>query len=283
MKVQILSDLHLEFFRGDLKGQGTVSIHPDAEVVVLAGDIHLGKQSLEFAAELHARCARPVLWVPGNHEYYGQDHEKLSQGFSRSRKPGVHVLTNKAVVLDGVRFCGGTLWTDFLLYAHAPRLPGLEAALDVAEQFMNDFRVIRKGDARFSALDSRREHLKTLKFLTKTLATPFEGKTVVVTHHAPHPKSIHPRFAPGERVLNSTFRLPEENSSWMANPCFASNLESLVQQADAWIHGHTHDSFDYRVGKCQVVANPRGYPVRGADNKLYFENIHHDPLKLLDV
>lgn len=86
MKVQILSDLHLEFFRGDLKGRGTVSIHPDAEVVVLAGDIHLGKQSLEFAAELHARCARPVLWVPGNHEYYGQDHEKLSQGFSRSHK-----------------------------------------------------------------------------------------------------------------------------------------------------------------------------------------------------
>ena len=96
---------------------------------------------------------------------------------------------------------------------------------------------------------ARERHLEELAFIENELGKQFPGKTVVVTHHGPHPKSIHTRFQARKYDL--------------LNASFVSNLESTILkfEPDAWIHGHIHNSADYRVGKTRVVAYPRGYQV----------------------
>jgi predicted phosphodiesterase len=283
MIIQIFSDLHFEFFKEGFANGGDVQVHPQAEVVVLAGDIDLGEHSVRHAHRIAYKFGKPVVWVPGNHEYYRQDYLALSRKYRNTHIDGVFLLMNNAVVIDDVRFCGNTLWTDFALYSPSIRVPTPDISMQAGEGALNDFRLIRYGDEPFFAKTSLEEHKKTRAFLEQTLATPFAGKTVVVSHHAPHGNSIHPRFSAGERVLNSTFRLPAENPYWWANPCFASNLTPLLEQADLWVHGHVHNSFDYHVGKCRVIANPRGYPVTGRDGNLYFENIDYDHALLVEV
>lgn len=283
MNIQLFSDLHMEFYRRENGLDGQVAVHPQADVVVLAGDIDTGENAFRQAYTLAQTHGKQVLFVPGNHEFYHQDWPSLSRKFAASARDGVHVLMDSMVEIDGVRFCGGTLWTDFALYKHAKRMNDVSEAMQVGAQGLNDFRIIRDGTTPFTAYRSAQAHEATRAFIDATLDTPFEGKTVVVTHHAPHPNSIHPRFAPGERVLQSTHTLPSENPYWRLNVCFASDLTPVVEKADIWLHGHVHDSMDYQVGKCRVYANPRGYPVSGRDGKVYFENEKYDPGLLIEV
>ena len=284
MLIQVFSDLHLEFFqKEEYRGYGEILVHPQADIVVLAGDIDVGEYSLRQAHAISHKWGKAVVWVPGNHEYYRQDYLALIQKYRATNAPGVIALLDDAVIVDGVRFCGNTLWTDFELYSPTPRVPDFEISMQAGEAALNDFRIIRYGKEPFFAKTSRDIHKASRRFLEETLATPFDGPTVVVTHHAPHVNSIAPRFSPGDRVLNSARTLPAENPNWRASPCFASNLTPLLEQADLWIHGHTHDSFDYHIGKCRVVANPRGYPIRGWDNKIYFENANYDSGLLIEV
>ena len=284
VRIQLLSDLHVEFLdkRYSYAAYRMIDVHPDADVIVLAGDIDTGWRSLEFASKLAQRACRPVIWLPGNHEFYQHDFDDLRSRFEQADFEGVHVLMNRSVVVDGVRFLGGTLWTDFALYEGSNRLNTREQAMELAEGNLADFRVIKRGDRRFSPMDSAVEHAATRAFLERELATPFPGKTVVVTHHAPHPRSIHPRYAAHGDTLASRRPLErwctrDENSHWYLNPCFASRLEPLIEQADLWLHGHMHDSVDYQLGRCHVIANPRGYPRLPP----VFENENFEPQKLI--
>lgn len=102
------------------------------------------------------------------------------------------------------------------------------------------------------------------------LHEPFDGRTVVVTHHAPHPDSVHPRFAGN-----------------LLNPAFASDLSALMGPADLWIHGHVHDSFDYQVNGTRVIANPRGYALNRqsvqSPEQLEWENPLFDPRLVIEI
>ena len=156
----------------------------------------------------------------------------------------IHVLDNDEVVVDGVRFLGTTLWTDFMLFGEGEKR---SAAIKEALRLMYDFSKIRVGEASevlFSPADSATLFKIQVGWLETKLAEPFPGPTVVITHHAPSPKSIHPRFA--DSLLNA---------------CFVSDAERLIDgsRARLWIHGHTHDSFDYFLNGTRVVCNPRGY------------------------
>lgn len=283
MRIQLFSDLHLEFYPTAMRSLADIEVDASADVVVLAGDIAKGWASVEFAQEVAQRAGAPVLWIPGNHEYYGRDFDELNAQFEQAQLEGVHVLMNRDVTLQGVRFLGATLWTDFALYEGARRLRTREDALTIGQIALNDFRVIRRGRGLFSARASAEEHACSRAFLEQELARKLAGPTVVITHHAPHPRSIHPRFAADSRVLKSNHRLPHERDSWRINPCFASNLEGLLQGADLWLHGHMHDSVDYQVGGCRVVANPRGYPAWALDQAPRFENGAFNPRLLLEV
>jgi hypothetical protein len=233
MNIRIMSDLHIEFF----------DFQPTpmpADVVVLAGDILTEHYGLTWARK--AFPEQPIVYVMGNHEFYDAIYERV---MDRARHEavglGIHLLEKNQVVIDGVRFLGATLWTDFEV--EEPLLPR-KIAYRYANGSMTDFSIIRYRDGMLSAQDSRELHREARAWLTDRLAEPFNGKTVVVTHHLPHRASIDRQF----------HRNP-------LNPAFASHMPELVRPpVNLWIHGHTHCSCDYEpVEGTRVVCNPRGY------------------------
>ncbi len=230
MKIHILNDLHIEF--KDFEPPIT-----DADVVVLAGDIGVGMEGLHWA---QARFPdKPVIYVPGNHEFYQHDITLINE-LKAEAADNIHVLDDDQVIIDGVRFLGSILWTDFALFGEADKF----FAMQTARQQMTDFSIIQNHGQRFTPEDAIKLHEASRDWLTIMLAEPFDGKTVVVTHHAPSSQSVHPRYARN-----------------LLTPAFASNLENLMDgdRVTLWIHGHMHESFDYEVYGTRVVCNPRGY------------------------
>lgn len=235
MKLHILSDLHLEF---------TTFVPPptDADVVVLAGDIAKGTDGLYWAAKHFER--QSVIYVPGNHEYYGAEfYTMLSELRHVAHELGIFLLDNDDVVLDDehgnlVRFLGGTLWTDFNLFGPERRV----LCLNAASMGLNDFWRITDGGLALLPEQTARWHERHVQWLSDRLRQPFPGKTVVVTHHLPSARSVAQRYK--TEILSA---------------CFASELDHLFGPMALWIHGHTHDSFDYQVGGTRVICNPRGY------------------------
>lgn len=254
MKLHILSDLHLGV-------QGLERPCTEADAVILAGDIARPKAAVDWALGF----GKPVLYVPGNHEFYGGHLDGTRHELQRlCEGTHIHLLDTGSCVLDGVRFLGATLWTDFKLRGGTV---SRGEAMGHAQRFMRDFTHIRAGASPAQAIltpqDTADLFAAHARWLAEELAKPHSGPTVVITHHAPSPRSIHPRFA-GSPL----------------NACFVSDAEHLLEggRACLWIHGHTHDSFDYLLHGTRVVCNPRGYAKNGVN-----ENPLFDPGLTIDV
>jgi Icc-related predicted phosphoesterase len=231
MKIHTLSDLHTEF--SDFDPPET-----DADVVVLAGDIGVGKGGIEWAAQQYPEV--PVFYVPGNHEFYGSDVRDPDRLFDAA--PGnIHVLSDSAHELDGVRFLGSTLWTDFKLYGEGEAWLSRRRASALIEDFIS----IKYGERLFTPEDSVELHEVSKAWLVSELQKKSDGTTIVITHHLPATPSIDIRY-----------------KNDVLNPAFASRLEGVIEQyqPDLWIHGHTHVPCDYEIFGTRVVCNPRGYP-----------------------
>lgn len=246
MRLNILSDLHLGF--GPFE-----TPQNDADVVILAGDVSRPREAAAWAL----RLGKPVLYVPGNHEFYDASIEGALGELKRlCAGTPVHLLDDDEVVLGNVRFLGSTLWTDFELFG---RGAAQAAAMDEARRRIRDFTAIRIGDPdgrAFTPQDAAARFRQHADWLRARLAVPHAGPTVVITHHAPSPLSIHPRF---------------EGSS--INACFVSDTRGLAggDRAQLWVHGHTHDSFDYDLDGTRVVCNPRGYARGGVNENRCFD------------
>jgi predicted phosphodiesterase len=264
MKIQLASDLHLEYVRRDFPGERLIYPAPDSNLLVLAGDISWNADAIDLFRDWPV----PVVYVAGNHEAYGYRWPEVIEGLRRaSAGTQITVLERNVLEIGDVRFLGCTLWTDYRLRKHLSQ----EAAMLEAGRCLNDHQRIRNSDgSTFSPQDALQEHELSRAWLESELAKPYAGKTVVVTHHAPHPGSEHPRYA-GDALT----------------PAFVSDLLELVVKADLWIHGHTHDGYDYRVGGCRVVANPAGYMANrstaGSAVRLTFENQMFDRSYVIDV
>jgi Icc-related predicted phosphoesterase len=231
MKLHILSDLHTEF----------AAFEPpvtDADVIILAGDIGVGIAGIEWATRQFPE--KPVIYVPGNHEYYGHDIGS-TDALCAAAPDHIYVLSDDVLELDGVRFLGSTLWTDFKLCGAAEAWFARQRAKGLVE----DFASIKNGKRRFTPEDSVKLHATSRAWLEGELKREFKGPTVVATHHLPASMSVDRRYA-----------------SDPLNPAFASSLEGLIEQyqPDLWIHGHTHVACDYELFGTRVVCNPRGYP-----------------------
>ena len=188
MRLRILSDLHLEDF-----DEPRALPQSNADIVILAGDIHAGVQGLSWAAEHFA--GTPILYVPGNHEFYSTAMPTLRRQLEdEAARLGIHLLDNRTLTLNGIRFHGTTLWTDFALYAGQPNYdPSLTEAR--ALDLMPDFQIIEQPDgAVFTPAESRRLHAKALAWLERELSRPFSGPRVVISHHAPLSSCIPSRY-----------------------------------------------------------------------------------------
>lgn len=237
MTLYPLSDLHLEF----ADWRPLAEVVAAADVVVLAGDIHEHTHGLRWARERFGD--KPIIYVAGNHEYYGGHLRGVAAQLRKVAKQlGIHYLANDEVILGGIRFLGTTLWTDFQLFG-ADRQT---AAMRSAHGYLHDFHCIQTDAGAFRPEQSVALHQASRRWLTAKLNIPFNGPTIVVSHHAPSMLSIAPRWRDN---LNSA--------------AFAGALDEWVARADLWIHGHTHTFADYRIGdqaKGRVICNPRGYP-----------------------
>lgn len=258
MRLLVLSDLHLE-----LGASLTLPPGLTYDVVVLAGDIHSpGAKAVHWAQRESTFAGKPVVYVHGNHEFYGREMtSELEAMRAAAECSNVHLLERSSVVIDGVRFLGCMLWTDFQLpvqQADGSREVDVSRALAQANRCMNDFRLIevqspaeRQRRARefrrvLRAEDTLAMHWVDRDWLRRQLAEPFDGPTVVISHHAPAIGSVAEQFA----------------ADWLT-PAFVSDLpDSFFEVPVLWVHGHTHSPFDYLRGGCRVVSNPRGYRMR---------------------
>jgi predicted phosphodiesterase len=277
MKIALASDVHLEF--GPLEINNT----DGADVLVLSGDIcvahNLTDRDVHDLVGEHTKsrgyhqffehCASQfdhVIYIAGNHEHYNGDyvtsipHLKSKLSYLKN----LHVLEKETITLGDVTFVCGTLWTD--MNKEDPR------TLSSIQGMMNDYRVIRNSskkvtfksympdpenpdkdfftfqerDAKFSPADSVADHRDMLAVIRAAVAENPAGKFVVVGHHSPSKLSTKPEY---ERDV-------------IVNGAYSSDLSELMldhPQICMWTHGHTHHEFDYVIGTCRVVCNPRGY------------------------
>lgn len=278
MKLLVLSDLHLEF------GQFHVP-DVDFDAVILAGDIAVPASKVPFWAcrATNFGEATPIVFVPGNHEFYGAVMSNTLMDLRRaSAGTNFHTLDCSELVVGGVRFLGCTLWTDFALRIDTAAGPRSDAARSAREarRVLADFRAIRvleddeagssNGRRRstqrpFAPQDSVDLHRAHRAWLWEKLQEPVAVPTVVVTHHAPHRGSLAPQYA----------------ADWVSG-AFVNELPlDFFEVPSLWVHGHTHTSFDYRVGRCRVISNPRGYML--GSHPQTPENEHFDPTLVIEV
>ena len=220
----------------------------EADVYLVAGDLYDdGRYSARWCADLAQRTGKQVLFTPGNHDFYGaRVGARLKEMRAICTRHDVILLQNRSVVLDGIRFVGGTAWTDFLLDGAGYQT----LARHAAKQMVHDFTGIFVGDGNGKGMTlspeyTERMHRRTLRALDRGLEDAYEEPVVVMTHHAPSRRSLSAGF---------------EKSA--LNPAFASNLDSQVGWSNArlWVHGHVHSSADYQLGATRVLCNPRGHP-----------------------
>jgi predicted phosphodiesterase len=268
-KIWVLSDLH-----GEFKPKDQALTPPDkADVAIFAGDIHKVRHAVSYARALVGDL--PLILVAGNHEHYNshltvaQGIELLSSHAKEDREQNgnkTFALENDAITLnlcgEPITFIGATLWTDFLLFRD------YKQSIAIAKERMHDFHVIIGTKIPYRPLhpsDTVVWHKQSRAFIRGKLGTERRHKTVVVTHHAPSIRSVATQY-------------------WQdgLTPAFVSDCSDLVKlDADLWVHGHTHDSFDYTIGRTRVVCNPRGYPV--SVGQCGFENLAFDPRFLVEI
>jgi Icc-related predicted phosphoesterase len=237
-KIHIRSDTHHEC---NFDNCVSAPIPKAADIIILAGDIDRGTSGIEWASTLN----KPVLYVSGNHELFKSNIDTMEYEMRTAAKTtkNVHFLQNDTHIIDNIRFLGTTLWTDYNLFGNSA------IAKSYADFSLADHRLISKGYAGLRSLlspdDAQKMHNRSKYWLINQLSKPWQGKTVVITHHAPHENSVHTKFA-----------------SNPLTPAFASDLSDVISSfdIDLWVHGHMHDAVDYTIHGTRVVCNPLGYP-----------------------
>lgn len=267
MNIHILSDLHRERF------PFTAQRGP-WDLVILAGDIDEDTRGIHWARHSFD-C--PVIYIAGNHEYFGGHLERTRERLQRASDSHVQFLEESSTVLGGIRFLGVTAWTDFSSTGDR-----LRCTMATRKHF-KDFQRIRAANARLSQpYDFIERNLRAYQWLRAQLAQPFAGPTVVITHHAPSLKSMDqaskasgpacdaPAPTEGTATAQTGFQdlgrlshdsLPNLDSDKILDGAFANRWDSLMNHAPVlWVHGHTHVAVDYRLGSTRILCNPKGSP-----------------------
>lgn len=237
MLVKVLSDLHLHPMSSDFR-----YVDHGEHVCILAGDISEGMRGVNWALTNIPNHIE-VLYVPGNHEYYGHEYFELQRNFEQHNLSNTHVtvLDNAVVDIDGIRFAGTTLWTNFMVYGNT------QSTLHWAFG-LNDSRWIKFRNKAINAYDMISLNVEAMEFLSKIQAD------VLITHYCPQ-YSESPKYK-GDKLT----------------PGFITEIpENIHKKFKYHIHGHTHDCFDYELPfGTRVICNPKGY---GYENPSFNEEL----------
>ena len=246
VRLGYISDCHLEFAKR--------SFHvPDGlDILILAGDTHRSPgDSRKAMLELREQTELPIVYVCGNHEFYGKT---FPNGYKRYKKllsqvPDLYVLEKDIVIIKGVRILGTTLWSD------------LSNPIDelCAQLSMNDYNFIQNPEhntKKITPKDTTTAFKENKDWLISVLEKGFKGPTIVVTHHIP-------TF----QVVDFKFRNDP------VTPAYASNLDDILVTfaPDVWIYGHSHSGLSMRIAQTEVITNPIGYPHEGGGNPMKFK------------
>jgi len=249
MKLQIMSDLHREFYKRGWKP----NFDQDADYIIMAGDIsNKPEMSAKFLNEVADGIRGTIICIPGNHEYYGQQYPSVLGSYRKAINETEHnerikFLNQEHIMFEDsdIAFLCATLWTDF----------DKEREMYVPMKMMNDYRVVKKGNSYITTRDILVEHKQTLNVFSEAMEGPLAGKRVVmVTHHGPSYRSVPDMFQ-GDPL----------------NGAYVSSLEWFIEKYEpiVWVHGHTHNFFDYNLGPTRVICNPVGYPGENGHKKLF--------------
>lgn len=272
MKIQIVSDLHLEF------ADFTVVNSNGADVLVLSGDIMVASKVLKPESEYGIRFRDflkrvsfqfpHVVYVMGNHEFYSDGKFFDSVDIMRvacSAHDNVYLLERDCKLIDDVMFVGGTLWTDMNKFD--------PLTLHAVRDMMNDYRAITNDKAGFRRLkpaDTVERHKLTRDYIKQIVSENKDKRVVVVGHHTPSFQSCHEMY----------------KTDYLMNGAYHSDLTDIMldnPNIKLWTHGHTHHAFDYMVGETRVVCNPRGYQSTRGDGSDWGEETGWDPEKVFEV
>lgn len=262
MRILALSDLHLDHF----PGYTLPSTFPHHDVAVVAGDVAGPTPAgVRYLSRLPQLAGSAILMVAGNHEFYGQEVEaSLRQAQEAAAGTNVTLLDRGVATVGGRTFVGTTLWTDYKLFGDVGK------AMLIADAQMNDHKMIKVaregGVHRFTPADAARRHAAERSWLDKALHLAGPG-AVVVTHHAPHHGSVARRYMDDPLTA-----------------AFVNDMSRMLKRRRPalWLHGHVHDSFDYRVGDTRIVCNPKGYSQRMAGRTVH-ENARFDEYLVIDL
>lgn len=252
MRAWIASDIH--HARMDVLGSKLVV--PKADVCVCAGDITNSIADSIAYVRRFIEPHMPVVLTLGNHDYYGSS---IDFAIERARRlvegTRIQLLENQSVILGDCRFVGATLWTDFAVSVgddnHVPPEERRVKAFELVPSRVMDFRCIFRSDQRqpyengmITVREILERHIASRRFIDQELSEPFEGRTIVVTHHAPLMQSFDPQFF-----------------GHVTNAAFASDLSDLIarRRPSLWIHGHIHKFRDYMADNTRMICNPVGY------------------------
>ncbi|MCK1396929.1 metallophosphoesterase [Bradyrhizobium sp. 4] len=251
MNIQILSDLH-----ADVHPIKPITIRPDVDAVVVAGDVCEGAVNAFAYLRRIVPMPIPILMVAGNHEYYHRFlPDELTLARAKAPTFNIHFLENDTVVLNGVCFVGATLWTDYRIFGET----NIGASMSACAAGMNDHRRIgwqKRPWLRFRPQEAALLHHQSRAYIDATLSTGFGGPIVVISHHAVHWNSVLPKYRTDP-----------------VTAAFVSDMTAIIEahRPTMWVHGHVHNSSDYRVANSRVaetriVCNPHGY---GSENPAF--------------
>jgi predicted phosphodiesterase len=227
----ILSDLHLEH------GEPFV-VHKieGVEFLILAGDIGSYKSHYSFIKDC---CTKyKVIYILGNHEFYGYSMKEVREFWKNVELENFYFLDNSSVVIDGIRFIGSTLWTDFDNENYLRMMNAKNSISDFAKIVKND------NSGHITPINILEEFKESRQFIESELEK-HDDVQVLITHHAPSYMSVDEKF-----------------QGHPNNAYFASNLDNMIAYSNLSlvVHGHMHTHVDYMLDTKRVVANPRGYP-----------------------
>lgn len=234
--IALVSDIHLEF--------GACELTPTkADTLILAGDIVVAVRFKDENLDFFKKACdeyKNVIYIMGNHEHYGSEFKNTQEILRRKLASlrNLHFLDNESVTIDDIMFIGSTLWTSC-----NDRDPNV---LNYVDNGLSDYQVIRDNPVRrFTSRNAAQVNFDSFIYLSCNVEINKDKKIVVVTHHTPSFNSVHPKY--GNDTLNYGFS-NQYDQFITANP-----------HIKLWVHGHTHDAFDYVIGETRVVCNPRGY------------------------